>query len=118
MPEENPLAQPLTIRGAVKTTRTNSKTGARRISLSFPANQSERVAQLSIMDGIEFEIVFTPFNPEVPFDPVTIRGEVAGTSSNAETGERVVVLDFKKSEAVRVGQLSRYDMIVFDVCFT
>jgi hypothetical protein len=51
---------PLTIRCAVKSTRTNADTGERTITLSVPKSEAGRVAQLSIYDDIIFTVTFTP----------------------------------------------------------
>lgn len=54
------LSDPVTIRGEIKATRTNSETGERTITLSFPKSEAGRVAQLSIYDRIAFDVQFTP----------------------------------------------------------
>lgn len=58
------LSQPIVIRGAVKSTRTNTETGERTVTLSFPKSEAGKVAQLSIMDMIVFDVSFKPVEAE------------------------------------------------------
>lgn len=50
----------ITIIGAIKSTRTNSETGERTITLSLPKTEAGKVAELSLYDQIVFKIQFTP----------------------------------------------------------
>lgn len=50
----------ITLLATVKSTRTNSDTGERTITLSVPKSEAGKVAQLSLYDQIVFAVKFTP----------------------------------------------------------
>lgn len=54
------MSDPITLLATVKSTRTNSDTGERTITLSVPKSDAGKVAQLSIFDQIVFAVQFTP----------------------------------------------------------
>lgn len=54
------LRDTVRVRGTIKSTRTSSVTGERTLTLSFSKSEAGKVAQLSLYDGIAFDVDFTP----------------------------------------------------------
>lgn len=55
------LAQPVKMQGAtIKGIRQDMDSGERVMTIRFPKSEAGKVAQLSLYDGIGFEVTFTP----------------------------------------------------------
>lgn len=107
------LAQPITIRAAIKFVRIKQKKNVRQLVLSCGKGDAGRIARLSLFEGIAFEITFV----ELDHPDVTIRAEIGSIDTRMETSDRTITLDYSAEDALRVGELSTREQIEFLVSF-
>jgi hypothetical protein len=108
---------PITIRGAIKTIRTKPKKGLRNILLSCGRSDAGKLARLSLLEGIAFDVHFQP--PEdSKAASATLRAEVESIDTRCETSERTVTLSYAKDDALKVAELGTFEQIEFLVTFT
>lgn len=62
------LKDPIAVRAGIKRMTANNETGERTIVLALPQSEAGKAAQLSLYDGIEFEVTFTPKESEGSFE--------------------------------------------------
>ncbi len=111
------LSQPITIRGAIKAVRVKPKKDLRQIVISCGRSDAGRLARLSLMGAIAFDVQFD--DPKGPGAAIaTLRAEIESLDTRCETSERTLTISYAAADALQVAELGTYEQTEFLIMFT